>query len=165
MIEFDVNITVKDMYDYNFYHNYRNIGGVLGILIGLICIVLCYLGYKSNANISYTLLMGFMGAFFTVITPFRIYIKSIQQVKLTPMFKKTLNYKIDAENITVSQEDQSAAMPLKDIWKVVDTGKSVIIYVTKVRAYIFPKRDIAEKYDKLCEILKANLTEKQYCIK
>lgn len=165
MIEFDVTISTKDMYDYNVYHNYRNINGLLGILIGIICLGLCIMGVLNDANISYVLMMGFIGLFFTIITPFRIYLKSAQQVKLTPSFKKPLHYTIDEKEITISQEGSKAAFPLNEVWKAVDTGKSIVIYATRVRAYIFPKRDLAEKESQLKEILKSSLTNKQYRIK
>lgn len=165
MIEFDVTITAKDMYNYNVYHNYRNFNGIMGIIIGVICLCLCVAGAMNEANISYVLLMGFFGLFCTVITPVRIYLSSVRQVSMTPSFKKPLHYEVSDKTITISQDGQQAAFPIQEVWKVVDTGKSIVIYVNRVRAYIFPKRDLGEKETGLKELLRTVLSDKQYCIR
>ena len=78
---FEVQIPVNDMFDYNIYHNYRNFQGILSLILGVIMLVLCGAAIIQDGNISYILIMGFFGLFFTIITPVRIYFKSMQQVK------------------------------------------------------------------------------------
>lgn len=165
MVEFDVTITPKDMFSYNVYHNYRNFGGIMGLLLGVICLVLCVAGIMSEANISYILIMGFVGCFLTIFTPFQIYFRSISQVRLTPSFKKPLHYAVDEKEIKVSQDGLEASVFLSDVWKAVDTGRAIVIYVTRIRAYIFPKRDLNGMEEKLIAVLKTGLTSKQYQIK
>lgn len=165
MVEFDVTINTKDMYDYNIYHNYRNFNGIFGVLVGIFFLVLSVAGALSDANISYILIMGFAGLYFTIITPIRMYIKSAQQVKLTPAFKKPLHYTVSDSSIEVAQEDMKASIAFTDIYKVADTGKSLIVYVTKARAYIFPKRELGTQEMQLKELFKNGLTPKQCRIK
>lgn len=165
MVEFDVTITTKDMFDYNVYHNYRNFNGIMGVVLGIICLVLCVSGIMTDANISYILIMGLFGGFLTVFTPVQIYLRSVKQVKLTPSFRKPLHYKVDEQEISVSQDGAEAVFSLGDVWKAVDTGKAIVIYVTRIRAYIFPKRDLMEKEGMLLEVLKRGLSEQQYKIR
>jgi hypothetical protein len=109
--------------------------------------------------------MGVVGAFLTIVTPFQIYLKSASQVKLTPSFRKPLHYAVNEEEIVISQDDMEAAYPLSEVWKVVDTGKSIVVYVTRVRAYIFPKRDLKDKEKPLRELLQSTLDKRQYRIR
>lgn len=162
--EFEVNMTVKDMYNFNIYHNYHNMSGLAGLLFGVVALFISVYSY-GEVSISYTLMMAFFGLLFTVITPARIMLKSAQQVKLTPMFKKPLKYTVSEENITIEQDDQKVEIPWEDVYKVKDTGKSIVIYITSVRAYIFPKRDLAEQEQKLLEIIRKMVESKKIKIK
>lgn len=154
MVTFEVMITGKDMFDYNVYHNYRNFQGIISLLLGIVLLVVCLTSIGTDANISYILITGFLGLFFTVITPFRIYLKSIQQVKLTPSFRKPIKYTLSETELIIEQEDARASIPMEEIIKAADTGKSIVLYVSSVRAYIFPKRELGELLPQVVEIIK-----------
>lgn len=154
MVTVEVSITGKDMFDYNFYHNYRHFSGILSFLLGVLMLVLCGMSAGEGANISYILITGFLGLYFTILTPIRIFFKSYQQVKLTPAFKKPITYTATVEELVIEQDGAKAAVPMKDFVKAVDTGKSIILYVTGMRAYILPKRELGEKQEEFVDILK-----------
>lgn len=154
MVEFDVTMRGEDLYDYNLYHNYRHVEGILTVILGVVLLIVCAWAMKSHANLTYMIATGGLGVFFTLITPLRIWVKSYQQVKLTPSFQKSLHYRITSELLTLSQEDQTVEVPLEEIRSCVDTGKSIVLYVSKVRAYILPKREIGEQLDVLVNLLK-----------
>lgn len=162
--EFEVNMTVKDMYDFNIYHNYHNISGLAGLVFGVVALFISVYSY-GDVSISYTLMMAFFGLLFTIITPGRIMLKSAQQMKLTPMFKKPLKYTVSDENITIEQDDQKVEIPWDDVYRVKDTGKSIVVYITSVRAYIFPKRDVGAQEENLTAVLKKMAEEKKFKIK
>lgn len=160
MVTFETKITGKDMYDYNFYHNYRHFQGIISLLLGIVMLGVCVMSIRAEANISYILITGFLGLFFTVITPFRILLKSYQQVMLTPSFKKPFRYTLSENMLTIEQEEAKAEIPMAEIIKVVDTGKSIVLYVSSVRAYIFPKRDLGEQLPQVIEVLKKSEARK-----
>lgn len=162
--EFDVNMTVKDMYNFNLYHNYHNISGVAGVLFGIIAIGIAVFSY-GQVTISYTLLMIIFGAMFTVITPARMYLKSAQQVKLNAMFKKPIHYVLTQEYIEIAQDDAKAQMEWENVYRVKDTGKSIIIYMSSVRAYIFPKRELKEQETTVMDIIRSKVDAKKIKIK
>lgn len=157
---FEVQITVNDMFDYNIYHNYRNFQGILSLILGVIMLVLCGAAIIQDGNISYILITGFFGLFFTIITPVRIYFKSMQQVKLTPFFRKPIKYTLTAQELTIEQGDEKAVISMENIVKAVETGKSIILYVNSVRAYILPKRELGENVPKIKEIIKNSKARK-----
>lgn len=154
MVTFQVSITSKDMFDYNVYHNYRNFQGIISLILGIVMLVVCFLAFRADGNISYILITGFLGLFFTVITPVRIYFKSIQQVKLTPSFRKPIQYTLSEEELVIEQDGAKAALPLSELYKAVDTGKSIVLYVSSLRAYIFPKRELGELQQQVVGILR-----------
>lgn len=160
MLTLEVSITGKDMFDYNFYHNYRQFSGILSFLLGVLMLVLCVMSAGEGANISYVLITGFLGVYFTFMTPVRILFKSYQQVQLTPTFKKPISYTVTEEELIIEQDGVKGAIPMDDIVKAVDTGKSIILYVSRVRAYIFPKRELGDKQEQFVDILKKSKIRK-----
>ena len=62
------------------------------------------------------------------------------------MFQKPISYELNEEGIRISQDEQSVLNEWGDFRKAVSTGQSVIIYVTKVRALIFPRESLGEQY-------------------
>lgn len=154
MVTFEVTINSSDMFDYNVYHNYRHFQGIVSLLLGVVMLVVCFFSLRAQANITYILVTGFLGLFFTIITPVRIYFKSIQQVKLTPSFQKPIKYTISETELVIEQEEARAAIPMEEIIKAVDTGKSIVLYISSLRAYILPKREIGEKLPQVIDIIK-----------
>lgn len=154
MVIFQVSITSKDMFDYNFYHNYRNFQGIISLILGIVMLVVSFMAFRADGNISYILITGFLGIFFTVITPVRIYFKSVQQVKLTPSFQKPIQYTISEEELVIEQEGAKAVLPMTEIIKAVDTGKSIVLYVSSLRAYIFPKRELGDLLPQVTEVIR-----------
>lgn len=160
MVTLEVSITGKDMFDYNFYHNYRHFQGIMSLLLGVFMLVMCVLSLKSGATTTYILVTGFFGLYFTILTPIRIMLKSYQQVKLTPSFRKPIQYTITSEKLELEQDGTKAVIPTEEILKAVDTGKSIILYVSSVRAYIFPKREMADKEKEFVDIIKKSKIRK-----
>lgn len=154
MVTFEVTINSSDMFDYNVYHNYRHFQGIMSLLLGVVMLVVCIMSACARANISYVLITGFLGLFFTIITPLRIYLKSVQQVKTTPSFQKPIRYTISETELVIEQDEARAAIPAEEIIKAVDTGKSIVLYISSLRAYILPKREIGEKLPQVIEIIK-----------
>lgn len=160
MVTFEVSLTGKDMFDYNIYHNYRHFQGLLSFFLGVIMLVVSVVSYRAGAQLSYVLITGFLGMWFTIITPIRIWIKSYQQVALTPSFKKPISYTLSEKELVIAQDGAEAVLQLEGVLKAADTGKSIVLYVSSVRAYIFPKRDIGDKLQEVTEILKNSKIKK-----
>ena len=67
--------------------------------------------------------------------------------------------------MTVSQNGESAALPWKQVYKITATKHNVLIYSTRVNAYIIPRSALGDQYDSLKEIAKRNLEKYRYCIR
>jgi len=158
-IKFQVLIKVADMYNFLLCHAYAGYQGIVGILISVGAFALYLSGFGKGDSFA-TLLLILMSALFTIIQPLHLYYKAAKQVKLNPVFREPLNYKVNKEGITVGQGEEEGLMLWQDIVKVMETKRSVIIYLSRINAYIFPKRELGEQYETFKNFIKENLEEK-----
>lgn len=149
MIEFDVRIQAGDLYDYMMRHTYSGFSGLLGSLIGAILTVAGV--YTKN----WMMLIG--GIILLCYLPWTLFLKSRQQLLINPAFKNPLHYMLDDEGIHVSQNGEEEMQSWDNIVKVVSTGRSLIVYTSKVNACIFPRRDLKDYTSQVIEMLSTHL--------
>lgn len=148
-IEFDVKIDAGVLYDYMLHHTYSSAAGMLGTVVGALMIVAFSMGQGVLFLIAGIVVLAYL--------PWTLFIRSRQQALMTPAFKKPLHYKLDEEGITVSQDDSEEKQEWGQMYKAVSTGKSIIVYTSKVNASIFPKRDLGENKAKVIEIISTHM--------
>ena len=148
-IEFDVKIDAGVLYDYMLHHTYNSASGILGTVVGALMIVAFTMGQGVLFLIAGIVVLAYL--------PWTLFIKSRQQALMTPAFKKPLHYKLDEEGITISQDDTEEKQEWGQMYKAVSTGKSIIVYTSKVNASIFPKKDLGENKAKVIEIISTHM--------
>lgn len=151
--KFEVKVTTMDMFDFMMYHNYSSIGGKLSFLFSLVMLVLAFVKFKDFTTTEFMIVL-ILGLLFTVINPIMLFVKSLKQATLNPMFKKGLTYTLDKDKIVISQGEASNEIPLNEVTKVVETRKSILVFVTRVRAYIWPKKSLGVQYNEVKDDLK-----------
>ena len=97
-VEFETRIGAKELMDFKIYHNYHSVSGIASLLFGIIALVICIVSI-NRVNISYTLMMGFFGLFFTVYTPIGMKRKVNKQIK-NEMLEPVLRYGILKERMS-----------------------------------------------------------------
>ena len=97
-VQFETQVTEQDLMNFKLYHNYHSVGGVAGLLFGIVALIICVVSV-GQVNISYTLMMGFFGLFFTVYTPIGMKLKVKQQMKTVAAFKEPVRYTVTEEKI------------------------------------------------------------------
>ena len=155
-VKFTVNMTEQYMYDFMLYHTYTHMSGLLGAILGVVG-----LGMGINALMSgetSSAMLGFMIAIlFLFVTPKNTKTRAKTQVAQSEMFQKPLEYEFHEEGITVRQGDLEATNEWGEFAKAVSTQKSVIIYVTRVRALIFPKECMGEQYEAAMKMIHTHM--------
>lgn len=154
--EFETEITAKDLMDFKVYHNYHSVSGIAGLLFGIIALVICVISI-NQVNISYTLMMGFFGLFFTVYTPISMKLKVNRQIRSVPALAEPVKYVVTEEKITLSQGEVSEELLWDDIFKIKCTGKSLILYITSVRANIIPLACLGNQAESFLKIARKKL--------
>ncbi len=149
MIEFDVRIKAGDLYDYMMYHTYNSFSGVFGSLVGAI-MVIAGIGIEAWGLLA-------AGIILLLYLPWSLFLRSRQQVLSNPVFKEPLHYVLDDEGIHVSQGETVEMQKWEDMVKAVSTGKSLIVYTTRVNACIFPRRDLGDYVPQVIQVISTHL--------
>lgn len=156
-IEFDVNVTAGDLYDYMLHHTYSSASGLIGAVAGALMIVAYFAGAGIFCLIGGIIILAYL--------PITLFLKSKQQFLLNPAFKKPLHYKMTDDGIEVSQGEEVQSQKWEDMHKAVSTGRSLIVYTTPVNATIFPRRDLGEKAPGVIEIISKHMPPKKVKIR
>lgn len=148
MAEFDIKITAGDLYDFLLMHHYNTAAGVMGSVLGALMIIMAlYTKY-------WLLMIG--GVLLLVYLPWTLFIRSRKQV-LNPVFRQPLHYVLDENGLTVSQGEEATTQGWEDMVKAVSTGRSIILYTSRVNATIFPRRQLKDKETVVIEIISTHM--------
>ena len=131
LYEVDVHMNTSVLYDYMLRHTYTSPGG-------LIATIILYL---------------IAGIVIILYLPWNLYLSAKRQALTNEAFKKPLHYIFTKEGIYVSQGDQVEMQHWENMHQAVATGKSIIIYTSKVNASIFPRADLAENTVTVIELI------------
>ena len=151
-VKFTVKMTEEYMYDFFLYNTYTSISGILGPVLGVIALMMAV---NSYMNSGFTAAMpGLLVAIlFLVISPVQLKSRAKMQVQQSEMFKKPLEYEFNEAGVTVRQDELEAVNEWSDFAKAVSTQKSVILYLNRVRALIFPKECMGEQYEEVLKMI------------
>ena len=156
-----VKVEMKEEYLYDFMvrHNYTSIGGIFGVLVGILGIILGVLNFQKG-DIGMTVLWLFFAVYFLVVTPFSFKKKAKIQMN-TPRFETPLDCEFTQEGIVVRQGEEEETTAWEFIRKAIRTKHSLILYSGRMRAFIFPKECIGEKYEDVVNIIREKMPEKK----
>ncbi|MEG1848792.1 MAG: YcxB family protein [Lachnospiraceae bacterium] len=148
-VEFDVHMTSKMLYDYMLYHMYTSFSGIFGTLIGILLIV----NFVMKENMI-TLLLGIV---VIAYLPWTLFLKAKQQMLATPAFKEPLHYKMTDEGVSVSQGDSVEMQTWDTMLKAVSTRGSILLYTSKGKASIFPRKDLQGQTAGVIEMISTHM--------
>lgn len=155
-IKFDVDISVKDMYKFLLNNTYRKLTGIIWIMFSLLVIVITVYTW-GEVELLHSLLMILLASLYTVINPVILYCKARKQVRSNQSFNGTLSYTVDDRGIKVTQKDEEASSGWDEIWKIVRYGNQVVVYITTVRAFVWPIDSIGDGYASLVKLASEKL--------
>ena len=163
-IKVKVKMTEKTMYDFLLYNHYTKFSGIFATILGAFVIILAiYNGMKGNVNTTVGLIFLAVVVLFT--EPLSLKSSAKRQVSKIKMFQKPLVYTFSDEGLCVTQGKDRAMNDWNSFIKVVSTKHSLILYVTRVRAIILPREELAENYGPIVEIIRKNVEAKKIKIK
>ncbi len=151
-ITFDVNMKAKYMYRFMLYHNYTTFGSLFGVLLSLFAMILLITTFKEQTDMGKGILL-FISLLWTIINPIMLRARAKRQVLMNSSYKKALTYTISGEGITVSQDENSESIEWDKIIKVVLTKNQLLVYSSKIHAFIFPLQEIGDKLDDVTSIV------------
>lgn len=157
MLELDVKISDKDLYDYMMAHSYNSASGILGSCVGGLMVVVAFL----NGHWIFLI----CGMVLLLYLPLHLKIKSKQQVINNPAFQKPLHYTLNEEGITISQGEEKQSQKWADMYKAISTGRSIIVYTSRVSATILPRKQLGDDMVQVLEMICTHMPPKKVKIR
>lgn len=155
-IEFDIKITDKDMYRFNMYHAYTGFQGIFATVIGIAVLVVAALTF-GKVEITYSILYLAFGIIFLVYVPVSLKMRSKRQLLVSPVLRETIHYSVDETGFHVSVGEETAELPWNMIYKIVSTKSNVLVYSSRVNAYVIPRVQLGVHYDAVSELAAGKL--------
>ena len=147
-LEFDVQITKKDLYEYQTFHAYSTPSTLIGTTVGCLLVI----GFLHTG----THLLLLAGIFAIIYMPWTLHIKSGMQAA-SPAFKDPFHYKLNEEGLEVSRGEEKQLVPWELFTKATASRKSILLYTSKVNAFIFPRRELGDEINTLVQIISCNM--------
>lgn len=151
-IDFDVTLQTGELFSFTMRHTYFSISGIFSLLISFGCLLAC-LATLGSFSTTTSLLLLLIASLFTVIQPLMLYVKCKAQIKRSKNINAALHYTLSEDGICVSQDGQEVQVKWYEIRKAVCAKKGIYLYMSPVRAFIFPKGQCMGKYDAICSLI------------
>lgn len=155
-LELDVKLTEKDMYRFNMYHIYSGFQGIFSIIIAILIFVVAGVTW-GNIEKTYSILYILFGIVFLLYMPITLKLKSKQQLASNSGLRESLHYIFDETGIHVSQNGETADLEWKQVYKMVATGSNVLIYSSRINAFVIPRAVLGEQYELLKQLAESKL--------
>lgn len=155
-IEFDIKLTSKDMYRFNLYQTYTGFQGWFSIIFSLVILVLSVITY-GDVTLTYTLMYAAFGIIFLIYTPVSLWLRSKHSLAASEVLRNTLHYKITEKGFNVSQGEAGAELSWEQIYKMVATKSNVLVYSSRINAYVIPREQLGETYTEVAKIANEKL--------
>ena len=146
-LEFDVKINASVLYDYMMRHSYYSASGLIGTAVG--ALLVCSFFLLPENGVLYLIL----GIVLMLYLPCSLYLRSRKQAAVTPAFQKPLHYRMTDEGVEVSQGEDKALTEWSSMYRAVSSTRSIILYTSRINAFIFPRADLGEKLPVLVEMI------------
>ena len=163
-IKFNVKITENDIVNFQLYHSRTHTVGIVSLVAILGCLGLSVWN-ATMMNISDAMMFVVCAGILYFFPRQQLKAKAKRQVKNSEMFQKELEYEFNETGFITRQGDLEVPNEWLGVEKVVSTKRSVIIYMSRVRAIIFPKRCIGEHYEDLLTLIRENVPKDKVKIK
>ncbi len=163
-IELDVTMTFEDMYRFNLYHVYHNSQGILSIVIAVLLVLVSVLSW-GDVNVAYNVLYLLASVLIVLYIPFSLRGKVKKQMKNSEVYQQPIHYTFDESGITTCFGEQSVTMPWKQLYKIVSTKHMVLLYGGRIRANVIPRDQLADQYEALYELAKAQVDSYRFKMK
>lgn len=163
-VSFDIKLSPEDLYRFNMYQNYTSANGIVSILVGLISFVMAGIAWNSR-SFQYMLLYILVGILILFYIPVTLWGRAKHTIKTNEVLAGTLHYTLTQEAVCVTQKDQTGELPWDQIYKMVCTGRQVLIYSNRINAYIIPKEQLGTKFDDVVRIARKQLPPYRFKVK
>lgn len=155
-LEFDVKMKSSHMYKFMMYHSYTTFSGLFGLCISLAALIILIVTFEDQTEIGIAVLL-LATLLWTVINPIMLWTRSKRQVAVNKVYKEALTYIINDDGITVAQGEANQLLPWANVYKVRATKSMLLVYSSKIHAFVFPYECMKENKKAIEAQIVANL--------
>lgn len=160
----EVQITAKDMFRFQLYHNYSRVSGYLGVLLGLVVFGLGIWDIATG-NVSDSFIWIVMGLVILIYPIQSMKSKAKRQIQRVEMFHYPVEYEFTENGFIARQGEVEVTNEWDAIEKVVGTKRYLYFYMSKVRAIIFPKESIGTEYEAIMALVREHMPKEAVKVK
>lgn len=154
-----VQLTTKEMYEFLMRHTYSSMSGFIGLILSIGGFIgFFYMLRMPNASPLYLGALLVTGLLFTVVQPLMVLKNAKKQAKLYE--EDALEYVISKKGIDVKQGDRTGFSKWDDVTKITSSKNIIIMYTTRVHAYVIPRAALGDQTDVLKTIVRECSTAK-----
>ena len=154
-IKASVQLSTKQLYEFLMRHTYYQFSGVVGLLLSFGGMI-AFFALLDNEDISAAYLGALfgIGLLFTVIQPLIVLKNARKQAKAYKEF--SLEYTFSERGIEVKQDDAEGSNGWDNVMKIVSTKRLIIIYTSRVHAYVIPRTVLQDSMEDFKELVRNN---------
>jgi hypothetical protein len=93
-----------------------------------------------------------VGLLFWFYIPVSLWFRAKATIRTNEVLSGILHYEVSESGFHVTQGEETGDLPWDGIYKAVSTKKQILIYTTRINAYIIPREQIGEQYDAFVEL-------------
>lgn len=157
-VEFDIKLTLKDVYRFNMYQAYSGAQGWIAAIVAILLFVKAVNSY-GTVSMTMTLLYAALGVVFLLYIPVGLYLRSKKRLESTEALRNSLHYAVSDAGIAVAQGEASGELKWDQIYKMIATKSNVLIYSNRINAYVIPREQLGDKYAALADVANKNLAK------
>ena len=152
MFHFHIQIMARDLWGFSMYHSNKGYLGIFNVLFTLAALWLLVTRW-GEFSIPYHLLLLVCALMFTVWQPLLLYLKARKQAKGAAV-KAPMDMTFTKEGFVIEQNDQRQEVSWDQIGRVEHMQGQLIIYMSRIRAYLLPDRIVGEDREGLWNLMR-----------
>ena len=158
-VNFEIKISEDHMYEFLLKHYYTHLSGILTTLAGIAsAVIAAFFLYQLDFTKGGVWVMS--AFIFLYVNRKTLKSKAKMQVKESDMINKPLYCELTESGVIIRRDGETATNPWEDFSKVCTTKNVVILYIGRVRAFIFPKEQLGDQYQEAVEMIRKYIPAK-----
>ncbi len=151
-IRLKITMTEQNIKDYVYGQTLKSLRGIAFFALGVLAIVILVLTWNDQGTLAKVCLIG-IAAIYLVVQPVMTILKANTLSKRPELFVP-IEYEIDEEEVAVTQGEEHIVYRWEDGFRFVVKKNLLLIYVSRINAYILPKDQLGENYTRLLTMAK-----------
>ena len=151
-IRLKITMTEKNIKDYVYGQTIKSMRGVAFFALGVIAIVILVMTWSDQNVFTKVCLIG-IAAIYLVVQPVMTILKANTLSKRQELFVP-IDYEIDEEEVAVTQGEEHIVYRWEDGFRFVVKKNLLLMYVSRINAYILPKDQLGDAYSQILTLAK-----------